>query len=757
MADNKLTGLGAVRQRFHVELKPDETTFVSWKKLVKDLPKAVQNLPFDPPAGAHPALQARIAPEATTGNSLLQKDPDSPPANRFSAVIEKIERLYKGDESSEEEQLDKGPDDDQYDTEDSFIDDTELDEYFSVDNAKTKHTGFFVNRGKLEPVNEPASPVPAQKKRKRKDIKKAPNAEDITKKLKMGNLRIKAAARTAPLVGMNVKNSGQDRTCLAADEYSDDKASKKQELKSANTGHDSSSLRAGIKEASSKVEPSFQHLKACDKSGGILNGFVTGYKESSVKGEIIVETSDDDIFNYSSKYTTPRADCQTREYAKSANDVSTVDKTISIDRAGEEVFSRDMNAVGNKPSVSKAKSSPLTPKEAILARPKCTILEKAFQDLERGVVELCPPTIDARESEQSFQGVKKRLPREVKQKLGKVARLAAKHGKISDEVVGRLMSILGHVMRLKTLKRNLKEMVESGISAKQEKEGRIQDIKREVTKMVQMQVSSLQAQDGGQKEGLMDDFQGALCTGEKGKPNGSYKWDNATEDAICNLYDQYVEGMDEHKGPQIKKLYIELAELWPLGWMDNNGIKHAVSRAKERKKKLIKLSNGGVEMTKRKKTPVKSQTDGSNGDGPTGSVSNPNYEDLVPGHKQKIQEQVHTVATNGGDAQQFRLVEPKSTFVIHGKQRSTEKGENKDSYINDVWNKCEGGTIYKKEKKPKPDIDLNETYTAPTKTNFQPGKEMPRLDKQGLNGLSVNRKVSAQVIGLPLHDEVKMD
>ena len=59
--------------------------------------------------------------------------------------------------------------------------------------------------------NEPASPVPAQKKRKRKDIKKAPNAEDITKKLKMGNLRIKAAARTAPLVGMNVKNSGQDR------------------------------------------------------------------------------------------------------------------------------------------------------------------------------------------------------------------------------------------------------------------------------------------------------------------------------------------------------------------------------------------------------------------------------------------------------------------------------------------------------------------------------------------------------------------
>ncbi|XP_057874183.2 ubinuclein-1 isoform X1 [Cryptomeria japonica] len=757
MADNKLTGLGAARQRFHVELKPDETTFVSWKKLVKDLPKAVQNLPFEPPAGAHPALQARIAPEATTGNSLLQKDPVSPPANRFSAVIEKIERLYKGDESSEEEQLDKGPDDDQYDTEDSFIDDTELDEYFSVDKAKTKHTGFFVNRGKLEPVNEPASPVLAQKKRKRKDIKKVPNAEDIPKKLKMGTIRIKAAARTAPLVGMNVKSSAQDRICLTGNEYSDDKASKKQELKSTSTSRESSLLRAGIKEAASKVEPSFQHLKACDKSGGILNGFVTGYKDSSVKGEIIIEPSDDDIFNYSSKYTTPRADCQTRESVKGANDVSTADKTISIDRAGEDIFPRDLNSVGSKLSVSKAKSSPLTPKEAILARPKCTILEKAIQDLEKGVVELCPPTADARESEQSFQGVKKRLPREVKQKLGKVARLASKQGKISDEVIGRLMGILGHVMRLKTLKRNLKEMVESGISAKQEKEGRIQDIKREVTKMVQMQVSSLQAQDGGQKEGLMDDFQGALCTGEKGKPNGSYKWDNDTEDAICNLYDQYVEGMDEHKGPQIKKLYIELAELWPQGWMDNNGIKHAVYRAKERKKKLTKLSNGSVEMTKRKKASAKSHTDGSNGDGPTGSVSNPNYEDLVLGDKQNIQEQAHTEATNGGDTQQFRLVEPKSSFAIHGKQRSSEKGENKDSYINDVWNKCEGGAIHKKERKPKPDIDLNETYTVPIKTSYLPGKEMHKLDKQGLNGLSVLRKGSTQVIGLPMHEEVKID
>ncbi|KAJ0952288.1 putative exoribonuclease II [Helianthus annuus] len=75
---------------------------------------------------------------------------DAPPGSRFSAVIEKIERLYMGKNSSEEEDLNDGPDDDEYDTKDSFIDDAELDDYFQVDNSAIKHDGFFVNRGKLE-------------------------------------------------------------------------------------------------------------------------------------------------------------------------------------------------------------------------------------------------------------------------------------------------------------------------------------------------------------------------------------------------------------------------------------------------------------------------------------------------------------------------------------------------------------------------------------------------------------------------------
>jgi hypothetical protein len=100
---------------------------------------------------------------------------------------------FQGNDSSDEEDLPVVPDD-QYDTEDSFIDDAELvgvfvycccllwfdlcllrgallfyimdfhththtyifqlsflqDEYFEVDNSAIKHDGFFVNRGKLE-------------------------------------------------------------------------------------------------------------------------------------------------------------------------------------------------------------------------------------------------------------------------------------------------------------------------------------------------------------------------------------------------------------------------------------------------------------------------------------------------------------------------------------------------------------------------------------------------------------------------------
>lgn len=155
---------GGGRQKFEVELRPGETTIVSWKKLIKDANKAANNkndnkappvvsappVPVPIPVAANPALDSRIAPVSVQGNPAEDEANDAPPGSHFRAVIEKIERLYMGKNSSDEEDLNDVPDDDEYDTEDSFIDDTKLDEYFQVDNSAIKHDGFFVNRGKLE-------------------------------------------------------------------------------------------------------------------------------------------------------------------------------------------------------------------------------------------------------------------------------------------------------------------------------------------------------------------------------------------------------------------------------------------------------------------------------------------------------------------------------------------------------------------------------------------------------------------------------
>lgn len=62
------------RTRFTVELRPGETTIVSWKKLMKDAAKVDGGSSFagagdvavardsEPPTNAHPSLESRLAP-----------------------------------------------------------------------------------------------------------------------------------------------------------------------------------------------------------------------------------------------------------------------------------------------------------------------------------------------------------------------------------------------------------------------------------------------------------------------------------------------------------------------------------------------------------------------------------------------------------------------------------------------------------------------------------------------------------------------
>ncbi|XP_042476925.1 ubinuclein-1 isoform X5 [Macadamia integrifolia] len=524
---------------FFVELNPGDTTIVSWKKLLKDAKKANRSPAPAPeaPSGAHPALESRIAPAQPTEDDVK----DAPPSNRFSAVIEKIERLYVGKQSSDEEELDNVPDDDQYDTEDSFIDDAELDEYFQVDKSPVKHNGFFVNRGQLERINDPVVSSDIQpKKRRRKDLMKARGEKDgehlENKHAKMGNVRMKAAARTAPLVGS--KSSSPLSLPAISERYQDGKGqnqlntaigtSKKKSADSSNNKLDSSFSKISNRDTSvfpAEVKKSEKQMVGIVQSNELNNKLKAGSESADTTYQAYRDKSASTQFE-----PQPKKLCDTNELEAST-------KVRHRDKNGSSELP-DLNSSGSKYLTQTAKSPSMQLKEGSSVRPKGTMLERAIRELVNIVAESRPPVSEVQDPDTSSQAVKRRLPREVKQKLAKVARLAQScQGRISDELVNRLMTILGHLVQVKTLKRNLKEMVELGLSAKQEKDDRFQQIKKEVIEMIKMRVPSL-------------------------KP--------------------------------------KLAELWPNGCMDNHGIKNAICRSKERKRALYNRHKVQEKIKKKK-------------------------------------------------------------------------------------------------------------------------------------------------------------
>ncbi|GBG87696.1 hypothetical protein CBR_g45850 [Chara braunii] len=237
--------------------------------------------------------------------------------------------------------------------------------------------------------------------------------------------------------------------------------------------------------------------------------------------------------------------------------------------------------------------------------PRGTMLERAIRDLEKGVAEMCPPDADqaqeqgtlptSTQQQQQQHAVKKRLPPGVKEKLAKVARLAAKQGKISSEVIDKLMAILGHRLQLPSLKRNLKEMVALGLSRQQAKEGQLQMSKEDLKQTVALRVAQLQVQ-GEPLPSLQDAFEpegvDPTAGGENG-PRRVFKWDRDTEEKLWQFVDLYLRDMDEHKGSRLRKLYKELSAMWPTGWMDNKGIKEAIQRVNLRHQQERLLSGAG--------------------------------------------------------------------------------------------------------------------------------------------------------------------
>ncbi|XP_040933519.1 ubinuclein-1 isoform X4 [Gossypium hirsutum] len=215
--------------------------------------------------------------------------------------------------------------------------------------------------------------------------------------------------------------------------------------------------------------------------------------------------------------------------------------------------------------VQSEKSLSLQSKDVSNLRTKGIMLERAMRELEKVVAESRLSTMEVQDIDASSTTIKRRLPCEVKQKLAKVARLAhSSQGKISKELINKLMNILGHSVQLRTLKASMLGDVPTG------------------------------------------DIQEVLGYEEKVALKKQYSMDNVIEDKICDLYDLYTQGIDEDKGTQIRKLYVELAELWPNGIMGKHGIKSAICRAKERRRALCEHDK--VRENRRKKSAQKTKT-----------------------------------------------------------------------------------------------------------------------------------------------------
>ncbi|KAK1361411.1 HUN domain-containing protein [Heracleum sosnowskyi] len=696
------------RQRFEVELRPGETTIVSWKKLVKDANRAAKEAnksanakspAREVPPVANPDLESRVAP----GEPPEDDAKDAPPASRFSAVIEKIERLYMGKNSSDEEDLNDVPDDDEYDTEDSFIDDAELDEYFQVDNSAIKHDGFFVNRGKLERVNEPttSSPLQQQKKRRRKDLAEGPgesNEGDAQNK----HLKVRKKAAGRPLT-LPEKDCAIPTLVMA--------------LPSANckdmmVQNQSNSSEVIVKKKSANVKKALHQSPSrvtngeaiAEEKGDVLKAGVLPDKNYGIKSK------DGNEFSGTSNQILHKKSLGTGE------DVGQSSQQGEMIKIGE----KSSNIVSEVRNSTKAMKVPhVQRKEGSSSKSKTTMLEKAIRDLEKMVAESRPPSTEASDADNLNQTSKRRMPPEMKHKLAKIARLAhSAHGMISKELLNRLMSIVGHMIQLRTLKRNMKNLGDMGLSAKKEINSKIEQMKKDIDDMVKVHGPLMKTKAIEQPGGTSDDFQ-EIGTADKEVLKHKFSMDDAVEDKICDLYDLYIQGMEEDPGPQAHKLYAELAELWPKGCMDNHRIKLAICRAKDRKKAVHGLYKNQEKMKKKKLMLNKEETRQVE----TNSVTLSQYvEDKLVTEQgaASVDKSVYGVITTDATTKA-------PNAVVNGGNKDRPKQEKLKGNSN---NMKITELLVKKKSKRKAESELGEALARSDKLNLEKGEERNKSVKQ---------------------------
>ncbi|KAH9757197.1 ubinuclein-1 [Citrus sinensis] len=667
------------RQVFVVELRPGETTYVSWKKLMKDANKA-NKIPSksapDPQPVPRPNIESRVASclklhemdllvYVMLGQAEENKGKEEPAPNRFSAVIEKIERLYMGKDSSDDEELNDIPDDDQYDTEDSFIDDAELDEYFEVDNSAIKHDGFFVNRGKLERINEPTiMPNQQPKKRRRKDLPKAHNQNDDGRvPNKHAKLTKAATSKSAPLVGKNIPTQNLG---LKSGAHCDEVRPQNQlnasgiSSKKKSSDHKTTLDPSSIKVSNGDASLSLAEAKDADrlKTGNLQS------KSVSNKLKDISGPSDASHQKYHDQNAHIQSKFQSGKLLQNIDDLEPSARQREKNGSHELL---DINVSEGKHPLQTTKASHMHRKDGSSVRPKGSMLEKAIRELEKMVAESRPPAIENQEADNSSQAVKRRLPREIKLKLAKVARLA-------------------------------------------EKDNRFQQIKKEVVEMIKERVPSLESKAYEQQAGASDDFQ-EIGSEEKGVLKRKYRMDSALEDKICDLYD----------------LYVDLAELWPKGFMDNHGIKRAICRAKERKRELYSRHKDQEKIKRKKMLATKIEEETVRVEASSTTQSQFMKERLVTdsgGHNLALANKPICNTTAA-----MKIPNPSANAASSLDRLKHEKL--KGITINSMDEpKMVDGAITKKKVKRKPEQEMDGTYFHPEKLAGQSNEERHKSHKQ---------------------------
>ncbi|XP_057540145.1 ubinuclein-2-like isoform X3 [Amaranthus tricolor] len=217
--------------------------------------------------------------------------------------------------------------------------------------------------------------------------------------------------------------------------------------------------------------------------------------------------------------------------------------------------------------------------DTLLERPYVKALECAIAELEVAVSRRRSFQSEALDARAPWFVIQRALPPEVMLKFGRVASIVVLRSAketLSEDLVNRLVTILGKLVHRNTLKKTLRKLVMLNLFMRKGEAERFEDIKTEILSLVcHQQVGAAYIPEAKEKQ----------------ISGGTYNLDDAAEDKLCDMYELCFQELPQHTDVQVLKLFIELAELWPEVIMDHHKLTKAISRAKKRRA-IAEISRG---------------------------------------------------------------------------------------------------------------------------------------------------------------------